>query len=55
MLRVVRTPASDGGAAAAGIDGALVLTGVSSREMAEGWDGARPVAIADDLALLILG
>ena len=43
-----------GGAAAAGIDGALVLTGVSSREMANAWDGARPVAIADDLGALLL-
>lgn len=43
-----------GGAAAAGIDGGLVLTGVSSRAMADAWDGARPVAVADDLASLLL-
>jgi len=42
------------GAAALGIDGALVLTGVTSREMAWSWDGAAPVAVADDLAGLLL-
>jgi HAD superfamily hydrolase (TIGR01450 family) len=44
-----------GGAAAVGIDSALVLTGVSSRAMADAWDGPTPIAIADDLGLLILG
>jgi len=43
-----------GGAVAAGLDGALVLTGVSSREMADAWDGAAPVAVARDLAALLL-
>jgi len=43
-----------GGAAAAGIDGALVLTGVSNREMADAWDGPAPVAVADDLGALLL-
>lgn len=43
-----------GGATAAGLDGALVLTGVSSREDAESWRGARPVAVADDLAALLV-
>jgi ribonucleotide monophosphatase NagD (HAD superfamily) len=43
-----------GGAAAAGIDGALVLTGVSTREMADAWDGAAPVGVADDLGALLL-
>ena len=43
-----------GGAAAAGIDGALVLTGVSTREMADTWDGAAPVGVADDLGALLL-
>jgi len=43
-----------GGAAAAGIDGALVLTGVSSPEMVASWDGPAPVAVADDLAGLLL-
>lgn len=43
-----------GGAAAAGLDGALVLTGVSTPEMVDAWDGACPVAVADDLAALLL-
>ncbi len=42
------------GAAAAGLDGALVLTGVSSAGMLDGWGGAQPVAVADDLAGLLL-
>ena len=43
-----------GGAAAAGIDGALVLTGVSTSEMADAWDGPAPVGVADDLSALLL-
>jgi len=44
-----------GGAVAAGLDAALVLTGVTSREEAQGWKGATPVAVADDLGALLGG
>jgi len=44
-----------GGAAAAGLDGALVLTGVSSREDAAAAVDPLPVAVADDLHALVLG
>ena len=43
-----------GGAAAAGIDGALVLTGVSDAADVEAWDGVQPVAVATDLGALLL-
>lgn len=44
-----------GGAVAAGLDAALVLSGVTSREEADAWKGARPVAVADDLGALLGG
>jgi ribonucleotide monophosphatase NagD (HAD superfamily) len=43
------------GAAAAGLDGAIVLTGVSTREEAEAARDPAPVAIADDLRTLLIG
>ncbi len=44
------------GAAAAGLDGAIVLTGVSTREEAEAATDPAPVAIAEDLhSLLVAG
>jgi HAD superfamily hydrolase (TIGR01450 family) len=43
------------GAAAAGIDGAIVLSGVSTRAAAEAAADPAPVAIADDLRTLVLG
>ena len=42
------------GAAAAGLDGAIVLTGVTSREEADAAADPAPVAIAPDLATLVL-
>lgn len=44
-----------GGAVAAGLDAALVLSGVTSRAEADAWRGARPVAVADDLGALLGG
>lgn len=44
-----------GGAVAAGLDAALVLTGVTSRAEADAWKGATPVAVADDLGALLGG
>jgi HAD superfamily hydrolase (TIGR01450 family) len=50
-----------GGAAAAGLDAAVVLTGASTREAAEAAledpdeDAPRPIAVADDLGSLVLG
>ncbi|MBL6634425.1 MAG: HAD-IIA family hydrolase [Thermoleophilia bacterium] len=44
-----------GGAVAAGLDAALVLTGVTSRAEADAWRGARPVAVADHLGALLDG
>jgi glycerol-1-phosphatase len=44
-----------GGAAAAGVDGAIVLTGVTSRAQAEDSHDPAPVAVADDLHELLLG
>ncbi|HET8980499.1 MAG TPA: HAD-IIA family hydrolase [Solirubrobacteraceae bacterium] len=44
-----------GGAAAAGIDGAVVLTGVTTREQAEAAQDPAPVAIADSLYALVTG
>jgi HAD superfamily hydrolase (TIGR01450 family) len=44
-----------GGAVAAGLDAALVLSGVTTRAEAEAWKGAKPVAVADDLGALLGG
>ncbi len=44
-----------GGAHAAGLDGAIVLTGVTSRAQAEEAEAPAPVAIAGDLHELLLG
>lgn len=43
------------GAAAAGLDGAIVLTGVATRTAAESATEPAPVAIAEDLHSLVLG
>jgi glycerol-1-phosphatase len=43
------------GAAAVGLDGAIVLTGASSRDQAESATDPAPVAIADDLHTLVTG
>ena len=43
------------GAAAAGLDGAIVLTGVTDRLAAEAAEDPAPVAIAEDLGTLVLG
>ena len=43
-----------GGAAGVGLDAAIVLTGVASRAEAEAARDPRPVAIANDLASLVL-
>lgn len=50
-----RLDADLAGAAAAGLDGAIVLTGVASRDQAEAATDPAPVAIADDLRTLVLG
>jgi ribonucleotide monophosphatase NagD (HAD superfamily) len=50
-----RLDADLGGAAAAGIDCAIVLSGVTNRAEAEAATGPEPVRIADDLAALVLG
>lgn len=50
-----RLDADLAGAAAAGLDGAIVLTGVTSREQAETARDPAPVAIAADLHTLVLG
>jgi glycerol 3-phosphatase-2 len=42
------------GAAAAGIDGAIVLTGVTTRQQAEAATEPAPVAIGDDLGKLVV-
>jgi glycerol-1-phosphatase len=44
-----------GGAVAAGLDGAIVLTGVSTRAQAEAASEATPLAIAEDLHALLVG
>ncbi|MEJ7798252.1 MAG: HAD-IIA family hydrolase [Solirubrobacteraceae bacterium] len=49
-----RVDADLGAAHAAGIDGAIVLSGASSRESAEQASEPRPVAIAERLATLVL-
>jgi glycerol 3-phosphatase-2 len=43
------------GASASGLDAAIVLTGVSTRELAEAAKDPAPVAIADDLSALLVG
>ncbi|WP_249009651.1 HAD-IIA family hydrolase [Conexibacter sp. DBS9H8] len=43
------------GAAAAGLDAAIVLTGTATREEAESVTGPAPIAIGTDLATLVLG
>ncbi len=43
------------GAASVGIDAAIVLTGVTTREQAEAAYEPAPVAIAEDLRSLVLG
>ena len=43
------------GAAAAGLDGAIVLSGVATRETAQAAEEPAPVAIAEDLHALLLG
>jgi glycerol 3-phosphatase-2 len=48
-----RLDADLGGAAAAGLDGAIVLTGVTTREQAEAAEDPAPVAIADSLYTLV--
>ncbi len=50
-----RLDADLAGAVAAGLDGAIVLTGVTSREEAEAANDPGPVAIAADLHTLVLG
>jgi glycerol 3-phosphatase-2 len=49
-----RLDADLAGAAAAGLDAAIVLTGVTSRAEAEAAEAPAPVAIAEDLAALVL-
>ena len=49
-----RVDADLGAADAAGIDGAVVLTGASTREIAEAASDPSPVAIAERLATLVL-
>jgi ribonucleotide monophosphatase NagD (HAD superfamily) len=49
-----RVDADLGAAHAAGIDGAVVLTGASDRAAAEAADDPAPVAIAERLATLVL-
>jgi HAD superfamily hydrolase (TIGR01450 family) len=49
-----RIDADLGGAHAAGIDGAIVLTGVADRASAEAASDPRPVAIAERLETLVL-
>jgi glycerol 3-phosphatase-2 len=49
-----RLDADLAGAAAAGLDAAIVLTGVTSRAEAEAAHEPAPVAIAEDLAALVL-
>ena len=49
-----RLDADLGGAHAAGIDAAIVLSGVTTRAEAESAEGPAPVAIAEDLGTLVL-
>jgi glycerol-1-phosphatase len=50
-----RLDADLGGAHAAGLDGAIVLTGVTTREQAEAATDPAPVAIAECLYALVTG
>jgi glycerol-1-phosphatase len=50
-----RLDADLAGAAAARLDCAIVLTGAATREEAEAAEDPRPVAVAEDLATLLLG
>jgi HAD superfamily hydrolase (TIGR01450 family) len=50
-----RLDADLAGAAAAGLDGAIVLTGVSDRATAEAAENPRPVVVAEDLYALVTG
>ena len=50
-----RLDADLAGAAAAGIDGAIVLTGVTTRAQAEAAEDPAPVAIAESLHALVTG
>jgi glycerol-1-phosphatase len=49
-----RLDADLAGAAAAGLDAAIVLSGVTTREQAEAASDPAPVAVADDLRALVL-
>jgi ribonucleotide monophosphatase NagD (HAD superfamily) len=48
-----RLDADLGGAAAAGLDGAIVLTGVTTRIEAEAAENPAPVAVAESLYALV--
>jgi ribonucleotide monophosphatase NagD (HAD superfamily) len=50
-----RLDADLGGAAAAGLDGAIVLTGVTTRAQAEAAENPTPVAVAESLYTLVTG
>jgi HAD superfamily hydrolase (TIGR01450 family) len=50
-----RLDADLGGADAAGLDAAIVLTGTTSAEQAESATDPKPVAVADDLHALVAG
>jgi HAD superfamily hydrolase (TIGR01450 family) len=50
-----RLDADLAGAAAAGLDGAIVLSGVTTREQADAATDPTPIAIAEDLHELLLG
>ena len=50
-----RLDADLAGAHAAGLDGAIVLTGVTSQTAADSAEDPRPVAVADDLHALVMG
>jgi glycerol-1-phosphatase len=50
-----RLDADLAGAHASGLDGAIVLTGVTTREEAEAAEDPAPVAIADSLHTLVIG
>jgi HAD superfamily hydrolase (TIGR01450 family) len=49
-----RLDADIAGAASVGLDGAVVLTGVTSRQQAEAAEDPKPVAIAEDLRELVM-
>ena len=50
-----RLDADLAGAAAAGLDGAVVLSGVTAREQAQAATDPAPVAVAEDLRALVVG